>query len=133
MTVSDCAIGMQSMTLDELRSPIPFSRVTGSAVSQVRAMASLCNAAELDAAGADLPLAERKIFGDATDSAVLRMAEHLEAGNVAYIRACWSKTFELAFNSKNKFMIRCFNNTRPECVGQTLSDAETSRFNESDM
>ena len=133
MTVSECAVGMQSMSLDELRSPIPFSRVTGNAAHQLRAMAALCNAAELDASSSDLPLAERKIFGDATDSAVLRMAEHLESGSVAYLRACWRRTFDLAFNSKNKFMIRCFSNTRPECIAQTLSTAEANMYKDSDM
>jgi sodium/potassium-transporting ATPase subunit alpha len=47
---------------------------------------------------------ERKIAGDATDQAVLRFSESL--GPVHDLQQLWKRTFELAFNSKNKFMIR---------------------------
>ena len=51
-----------------------------------------------------MPIHERKINGDATDQAVLRLSESL--GSVAQLRQDWKKIFEIAFNSKNKFMIR---------------------------
>ncbi|CAI6080103.1 unnamed protein product [Clonostachys chloroleuca] len=134
MTTSDCAIGETTMTAEEaVGNMASHGKSTGNPVSQLRAMSALCNAADLDAAGADLPIAQRKVFGDATDSAILRFAEQLEAGSVAYLRACWTKTYELAFNSKNKFMIRCFANTRPEAIHQTLTEAETRDFGEKDL
>lgn len=132
MTVSDCAIGARSMTVDEACTGVSSSSTIGNAVSQLRALSALCNAAELDAASADLPLAQRKIFGDSTDQAVLRFAEQLESGTVAYLRACWKKTFELAFNSKNKFMIRCFENTRSEPFSQSLSVGHKGSFSNKD-
>jgi sodium/potassium-transporting ATPase subunit alpha len=51
-----------------------------------------------------LPIQERKINGDATDQAVLRLAESL--GSVSQLRKDWKKVFEISFNSKNKFMVR---------------------------
>jgi len=76
----------------------------GSALSQLRAAASLCCAATFDATTVNLPLANRKINGDATDCAVLRFAEEL--GRVDEMHAAWNKVYEIPFNSKNKFMLR---------------------------
>lgn len=73
-------------------------------IDQVRILCGLCNSGEFDAATMHLPISERKINGDATDQAVLRLSESL--GSVAELRYDWRKVFEIAFNSKNKFMIR---------------------------
>lgn len=73
-------------------------------IDQLRILAGLCNAGEFDAATMHLPLHERKIQGDATDQAVLRLSESL--GSVNKLRKQWKKVFEIAFNSKNKFMVR---------------------------
>lgn len=73
-------------------------------MDQVRILGGLCNSGEFDAATMHLPISERKINGDATDRAVLRLSESL--GSVAELRRDWKKVFEIAFNSKNKFMVR---------------------------
>ncbi|KAF2692005.1 calcium ATPase [Lentithecium fluviatile CBS 122367] len=73
-------------------------------MDELRLLAGLCNSGEFDAATMHLPVSERKINGDATDQAVLRLAENL--GSVAELRRDWRKVFEIAFNSKNKFMVR---------------------------
>jgi sodium/potassium-transporting ATPase subunit alpha len=73
-------------------------------IDQVRIVGGLCNSGEFDAATMHLPLSERKINGDATDQAVLRLSESL--GSVAALRRDWKKVFEIGFNSKNKFMVR---------------------------
>ncbi|KAF2856696.1 Na/K ATPase-like protein alpha 1 subunit [Plenodomus tracheiphilus IPT5] len=73
-------------------------------INQVRILGGLCNSGEFDAATMNLPIAERKINGDATDQAVLRLSESL--GSVSELRREWKKVFEIAFNSKNKFMVR---------------------------
>jgi len=64
---------------------------------------AVCNAAEFDASTAAEPLADRKIYGDATDSAILRFAELMTP--VSSLRAYWKLIFEITFNSKNKFAI----------------------------
>ena len=73
-------------------------------IDQIRILGGLCNSGEFDAATMHLPVSERTINGDATDQAVLRLSESL--GSVAELRRDYKKTFEIAFNSKNKFMIR---------------------------
>jgi sodium/potassium-transporting ATPase subunit alpha len=73
-------------------------------IDQVRICAGLCNSGEFDAATMHLPISERTINGDATDQAVLRLSESL--GSVAELRRDYKKVFEIAFNSKNKFMVR---------------------------
>jgi sodium/potassium-transporting ATPase subunit alpha len=73
-------------------------------VNRVRILAGLCNSGEFDAASMHLPISDRKINGDATDQALLRLSETL--GSVAELRRDWKKVFEIAFNSKNKFMVR---------------------------
>jgi len=73
-------------------------------INRIRMLAGLCNSGEFDAATMHLPVSERKINGDATDQALLRLSESL--GSVAELRRDWKKVFEIAFNSKNKFMVR---------------------------
>lgn len=98
---------------------------------QLRAMAGLCNASEFDAATVSLPIHERTVFGDATDQAILKFSESL--GSVADLRQLWKKTYELAFNSKNKFMIRTFTSPMPQGLDMALSPSEGSQFVSNDM
>jgi sodium/potassium-transporting ATPase subunit alpha len=56
-----------------------------------------------------VPISDRKVNGDATDQAVLRLSESL--GSVSELRRDFKKVFEIAFNSKNKFMIRLMSPT----------------------
>ena len=139
MTVSECAVATEALSVDAATQQLASDTAPGNAgtvsssVGQLRAAATLCNAADFDSADASSPLVKRRIFGDATDQAILRFAERLEAGGVAYIRACWQKVFEVPFNSKNKFMIRCFTNSRPEALAHTLSDCSSGHFGGSDL
>ena len=139
MTVSECAVAAQDISLDAAEEQLKACKspsaagIINTATIQLRAMAALCNAAELDAADGHLPLEKRQIFGDATDSAILRFAERLEDGSVAYLRACWNKVYDLAFNSKNKFMIRCFVNTRKDALTETLPEIVLNTFKEQDI
>lgn len=73
-------------------------------LEDLRLLAGLCNAGEFDAATMHLSVSERKINGDATDQAILRLSESL--GSVAELRQTYKKVFEIVFNSKNKFMVR---------------------------
>ncbi|KAJ6439764.1 Na/K ATPase alpha 1 subunit [Purpureocillium lavendulum] len=138
MSLTDCSIGTSNMTVKDLQEKMASSEKPGSQQSlapfgQLAALSALCNAAELDAAQADVPVAKRNIFGDATDTAVLRFSESLSAGNVGYFRGCWQRVFELAFNSKNKFMIRCFNISRREALKQTLDADAAATFGDNDL
>lgn len=81
----------------------------------MRMLAGLCNSGEFDAATMHLPIAERKINGDATDQALLRLSESL--GSVAELRRDYKKVFEIAFNSKNKFMVRLMSPAKQNATG----------------
>ena len=46
----------------------------GEVLDQLRILSGLCNCGEFDAATLHLPLHERRLVGDATDQAVLRLS-----------------------------------------------------------
>src|SRR5271163_4422952 len=118
MFVTECSIFTTNFTPQSARDDM-VAKSKASGVHQLRALAGLCNAAEFDAASTDVPLHERPIFGDATDQAILRFSESL--GSVSDLRRLWKKTYELAFNSKNKFMIRTFSLAEPQGLEVALS------------
>ena len=123
MTVTDYHVGSSNITLDNA----PAKEVTvPSVISQLRAMTALCNAAEFDAADMNTPTERRRVHGDATDQAILRFSERL--GSVREVRQGWKKTFELAFNSKNKFMVRTFEAAGKAAVEITLPEGEHQAF-----
>ena len=133
MYVTECSIGLDIMSNTQARDEM-LRRQTESqssnAVSQLRAIAGLCNAGNFDAATEHLPLHDRKIIGDATDQAVLRFSESL--GKVSDLRQMWKKTFELAFNSKNKFMIRTLKLVQKEGLSIALPATDGGAFHDDD-
>lgn len=133
MFATDCSIGTE--TVEPLQARDEMLRLQESsnfstAASQLRALAGLCNAGDFDAATNHLPLHERKILGDATDQAVLRFSESF--GPVHELRQMWKKTFEIAFNSKNKYMIRTCKLVQQEGLKVALSMAEADNFKPND-
>ncbi|KAG5990417.1 hypothetical protein E4U43_004294, partial [Claviceps pusilla] len=140
MTVSDCSIASKNITVDELCKTMASNNDSSEkqldeaqVFGQLASLAAMCNGAEMDASQADVPVEKRNIFGDATDTAVLRFSELVCQGNVNYFRSCWKKVFELAFNSKNKFMIRCFTIARPEALNRTLTPQDATNFSNDDL
>ncbi|CAG7558902.1 unnamed protein product [Fusarium equiseti] len=68
--------------------------------------ALLCNDASFDPTTMHLPLHERAVMGNATDSAVFRFAASGHSGDS--IRKTMPRIFEVPFNSKNKWMLTVF-------------------------
>jgi sodium/potassium-transporting ATPase subunit alpha len=133
MHVTETSIGTHNMTPEGARDEMVKRRHEGNginAVEQLRSIAGLCNSGEFDAATSNLPLHDRKINGDATDQAVLRLSESL--GPVAELRRMWKKTFELAFNSKNKYMIRTLSLVEEEGLKFALPSTEATTFRPDD-
>jgi sodium/potassium-transporting ATPase subunit alpha len=126
MHVTECSIGLKIITPESARAELVSASgkagKSGNAIQQLRAIAGLCNSGEFDEASANVPLHERNIFGDATDQAMLRFSEGL--GPVSDLRLSWKKTSEIAFNSKNKFMIRTFSLIKLEGLKVAVSPAE---------
>jgi sodium/potassium-transporting ATPase subunit alpha len=109
MTVSDCVVASEAMSANAAVGIIELNRDQQpvrlvKALSTLAEMSAICNAGEFDASTFHLPLAQRKVHGDATDQAILRFAEALVS--VSYIREKWQRLFRVAFNSRNKFMIQ---------------------------
>lgn len=119
------------MTPDQAVELQKSNGTTTNSVAQLRSLAGLCNAGEFDAATLHLPLAERKIAGDATDQAVLRLSETF--GEVRQLHMLWKKTFELAFNSKNKFMIRTLALSEPQGLELAVSPEELAVWKREDL
>jgi len=136
MYVTECSVYTQTFTpesaRDEMikRQHVSADSAANNSISQLRSVAGLCNAGEFDAASSSQPLHERKINGDATDQAVLRFSESL--GPVSHLRNVWKKDFELAFNSKNKFMIRTLSIVEKEGLELVLPSEEASHFVDDD-
>ena len=114
-----------------MESPRRLDGDSSNPVDQLRALAGLCNSGEFDASLSDVPLTERKINGDATDQAILRFSERL--GAVSELRSLWKKHFEIAFNSKNKFMLRTLSLVEPRGLTTALSAQEIRDWGENDL
>ncbi|KAK8119650.1 uncharacterized protein PG998_004276 [Apiospora kogelbergensis] len=69
--------------------------------------ASLCNDATFDPTTLNLPPANRKVQGNATDAAVLRLTAEVESDDLR--KQAGSRVFQIPFNSKNKWMLAMFN------------------------
>ncbi len=134
MYVTECSVDSHIWSPETARDEMTLRHNEGkgwNAIDQLRAVAGLCNAGEFDAATYNLPLHERKINGDATDQAILRLSESF--GPINELRQFWTKNFELAFNSKNKFMIRTLSLVNKSGLGFALARSEVDSFTLDDM
>ncbi|KAF6809270.1 h k atpase alpha [Colletotrichum musicola] len=134
MIVTECAIGTNTMTAQGARDALAINKHSApnnNALEQLRSIAGLCNAGQFDAATSRLPLSERVIHGDATDQAILRFSEGL--GPVSELRRCWSVKYDLAFNSKNKYMIRALGLSHPDGLSLALPSDTASVFQPGDV
>jgi len=134
MVVTECAIGTQKMVAEATRDALVLNRHSSprnNAIDQLRAVAGLCNAGQFDAATMRLPLHERVIHGDATDQAILRFSESL--GPVDELKRLWQTKYELAFNSKNKYMIRVLGLAHPDGLDLALPEDAAAAFQPGDM
>ena len=136
MTVTDCLTGIRQQTTEATRDLVAhqvgsISGGLSSPIDQLRTIAGLCNSGEFDPSQGHEPLKDRKIIGDATDQAILRFAESL--GPVSDLRKFWRKHFEIAFNSKNKFMLKLFSLAERTGLSVALSAKEVCDWNDGDM
>jgi sodium/potassium-transporting ATPase subunit alpha len=64
---------------------------------------SLCNRAVFEGEDMELPIADRRTLGDASESALLKFGEPYRASNE--YRSAYKKLAEIPFNSTNKFQV----------------------------
>ncbi|KAI8604404.1 hypothetical protein EDD21DRAFT_394570 [Dissophora ornata] len=69
-------------------------------IPEVLSIASLCSRAKFDRT--DVPIAERQVLGDATESGLTRFAA-ANIGNFDQLTDLYPKVFEVPFNSENKW------------------------------
>lgn len=109
MTVTDFMIGYHPHPVSKAPEMIDQNPT----LARLAMLSGVCNAGEFDASTRDLPIAERKVYGDATDKAVLMFAESMIP--TARLRSIWRTTYRIDFNSKNKFMINiCQEDNSPQ-------------------
>ncbi|KAK0345692.1 hypothetical protein LTR02_005256 [Friedmanniomyces endolithicus] len=99
MAVTEYLVGKEPGTA--LKSAGDYDTEKG--LQQLARVAAVCNEAEFDASTVNAQIADRKVLGDATDSAILRFTEGMT--KVSALRAANRSIFKIAFNSKNKFAI----------------------------
>lgn len=104
-------------SLNEAENPPP-------ALKALHMVARLCNGAKFDSATEHLPLEERTIKGDATDSAVLSFSEALRIPSLDLdtpsLLSSHEKLFEIPFNSRNKWMLSVWR-TLPNASAQAAA------------
>ena len=125
MTVTDCMIGKAQISANKIldKNRASVVEVVGqslesvvnptypnSDLEQFALVAGLCNEAEFDPTTQHLAIAERKVNGNATDQAILRLTESIRS--VSEMKLKWQTLFRLAFNSKNKFMVTIIQKVR---------------------
>ncbi|KPI39562.1 Potassium-transporting ATPase alpha chain 2 [Cyphellophora attinorum] len=137
MVATNCLIGFHAMTVDEAERELLESRDTETSrpkskavgLLQLQTAAAVNNAGEFDPTTIHLPLAERKVIGDATDAAILRLSERLGGnGSTVTTRASWRTRFDLAFNSKNKFALKVVSPRDSEATSVALGPYVARNF-----
>ncbi|KAF8969069.1 hypothetical protein BGZ46_010744 [Entomortierella lignicola] len=76
------------------------------ALRQLQLATLLCNNAKFDNETLNLPIPERKVLGDATDSALLRFGH--QVADTTTLAPCFERTNEIPFNSRNKWMMAVY-------------------------
>ncbi|EZF31208.1 hypothetical protein H101_05168, partial [Trichophyton interdigitale H6] len=118
MFVTDCFAGGHEYRADEVKkflgTACEGSNSPNNALERTQVLGALCNAAEIDASTLKLPAQSMKIHGDPTDQAILRFSESLEP--TKELKMKWKKAFEIAFSSKNKYMIRIMTPVPSACT-----------------
>ncbi|KAL0489172.1 hypothetical protein AKO1_013696, partial [Acrasis kona] len=77
------------------------------AFTELVRISAICNKAYFDPETLTLPINQRKINGDASDTGIMLFAQ--EFVDVESTRAVTSKLLEIPFNSKNKWMLNITN------------------------
>ncbi|KAL4982980.1 hypothetical protein BDW68DRAFT_194775 [Aspergillus falconensis] len=119
MSVTNCFSGGEEYPSEQAKERMTHGEspdeLPNESINLLRTVGGLCNAAEFDTTTLGRPLHAVKIFGDPTDQAILRLSQFL--GPVQELRSQWKKSFEIPFNSKNKFMARVMTSINKQEAG----------------
>lgn len=104
MTVTNVAILDDELDVTAARDRVITDHIAASNISDLAAIAGICNSAVFDEESMDQPIGLRLVHGDATDSAILRFSESIRP--VQDSKADWDEVFKQNFNSKTKYMVK---------------------------
>ncbi|BFZ56820.1 hypothetical protein PYCC9005_003868 [Savitreella phatthalungensis] len=133
MFVVKAAVFGDERTPEETRDQFVIARgrkEKSNAVQILHTTSSLCCTATFDAATSNLPLSERKMFGDATDCSILRFSESISP--IQNVRDSWSRIFEVPFNSRNKYMLRLMQADTRDVLLSGIATGEAEKTTEQD-
>lgn len=121
MFVASASVGVEQVSLDEAAGK-DFEPTLG--FTQLVSSAGLCNNAQFDAdEDASVPVKQRKVKGDATDTALLRFSAEYE--RYQNLNKSYDIEAEIPFNSRNKWMVKVIRARNPEMHAQIFgADAE---------
>ncbi|KAK7001680.1 calcium ATPase [Favolaschia claudopus] len=107
MTAVNVGIGLAQYSVEDARLLASKAGEAGASVRELAALAALCNDAvmELKSDDDEKSAPDLKIIGDATDTGLLRFADSIAPA--LDIRAQWVQSGKIAFNSRNKFALKC--------------------------
>ncbi|KAF9116101.1 hypothetical protein BGX27_004899 [Mortierella sp. AM989] len=103
---------------------------------QLQLATLLCNNAKFDNETKHMPVSERRILGDATDSALLRFSASVS--DTTTLASYFERTFEIPFNSRNKWMMVVYQGSaqQPQVIktlfGPNMMNASNNAPNEKD-
>ncbi|KAJ5701359.1 hypothetical protein N7488_008907 [Penicillium malachiteum] len=103
MTVVTTAFVDSSMSSEEFLQT--FTAKKPKAFFELHKAAALCNDAVFDPSTIQNPVPQRKVLGNPTDGAVLKVTEMAEQGAVKSLTEQHKRVFSIPFNSKNKWML----------------------------
>ncbi|KAF9301639.1 hypothetical protein BGZ74_006466 [Mortierella antarctica] len=101
------------------------------ALRQLQLATLLCNNATFDQETINLPIPERRVLGDATDSALLRFSSQLS--DTSIVASCFNRTMEIPFNSRNKWMMAVYEGSakQPQVIktlfGNDITNASAAK------
>ena len=131
MFVSNACVATEEFTFDSCKSIMSSNdTATDSLIPQLRQIqlaSALCNGSRFDSSTSHLEVSKRTVFGDATDSAILRFAESMNPAKatVESMRTDTEKIFEIPFNSKNKWMMSISKPTKSSMATALSTDFST--------
>ncbi|CAG8572667.1 7033_t:CDS:10 [Acaulospora morrowiae] len=104
MFVNNVGLVSKEMEIQECKDALRTDGPEKKVVRILQLASCLCNAAMFDPASMSLPVNERAVNGDSTDTGLLRFAEDLRESTTAD-RLEFKTIYQVPFNSKNKFAI----------------------------
>ncbi|KAF9402032.1 hypothetical protein BGX21_011456 [Mortierella sp. AD011] len=135
-TPDDVRSRIEKGTQSPIDLPQPSDDLLLLSIRQLQLATLLCNNAKFDTETKHLPLSERKVLGDATDSALLRFSAYVS--DTAALASCFERTHEIPFNSRNKWMMSVYQGSaqQPQVIktlfGSNMMSAEKKTANEKD-